>query len=359
MRRALGGLAFGAVLLVSAAAFDSASLYVPAVGLLVLCVIAAGWVHLSAWGAELVRTLGADSVEEEHPYELRVAASAGLLPPPGGELMEPLLGRPLPVAGRPSVQARVSVRFARRGRRVIEPCRLTIRDPLSLAERWIETPPAQVLVLPRVEPVLAAGNAGSSVGRAHAAGPVASAATELEIDSLRPYRPGSPASRIHWPTVARTGTVMERRLVADAESRPLVVLDPRAPASELALDQAVRAAASLCVHLARTGGCSLFLPGDRRAAELAPDMRAWPALHTRLALVEATDAAPAVTRLERTGSIFWVTAGAAAPPAGLTRAAAAARYLVTPAGVDGRAPSFTVAGCAGYRLERPRARVAA
>ena len=58
---------------------------------------------------------------------------------------------------------------------------------------------------------------------------------------------------------------MERKLISEADSRPLVVLDPRAPESPEALDAAVRAAASLTVHFAKRGGCGLLLPGDRRA----------------------------------------------------------------------------------------------
>ena len=144
---------------------------------------------------------------------------------------------------------------------------------------------------------------------------------------------------------------MERRLIPDADSRPLVVLDPRRPASEEALDAAVRAAASLAVHLAREGGCSLLLPGDRRATEIDPELRSWPQQHVRLALVEAGDGAPFAGRLERLGAILWVTAapGADAPP-GLKRAAAGARYVVTPEPIAGRAAAFEVAGCQAYRV---------
>ena len=36
----------------------------------------------------------------------------------------------------------------------------------------------------------------------------------------------------------------------------------------------MRAAASLCVHLARAGGCALLLPGDRRPTVLEPTLPA-------------------------------------------------------------------------------------
>ena len=114
-------------------------------------------------------------------------------------------------------------------------------------------------MLPRVEPVTAPGSGGAGAGAQAGLGAQPSlsgrrldaSAAELEIDGLRAYREGAPASRIHWPSVARTGEMLERRLVAELDSAPLIVMDPSAPASEEALDKAVRAAASLCVWLAR------------------------------------------------------------------------------------------------------------
>jgi uncharacterized protein (DUF58 family) len=182
---------------------------------------------------------------------------------------------------------------------------------------------------------------------------------ELELDSLRPYRPGAPASRIHWPTSARTGEMMERHLISDADSRPLVILDPRGAANEMDLDAAVRAAASLVVHLARHGGSALLLPGERRAVDVDRELRSWPSLHARLALIEADSAAPFAARLERTGPVFWVTASTGDPSPGIKRAAARARFLVRPGEWNGRAAAFTVAGCTGYRLDRGGARRAA
>ena len=122
---------------------------------------------------------------------------------------------------------------------------------------------------------------------------------------------------------------------------------------------AARACASLVVHLARTAGCSLLLPGDRRASEVDSDLRSWAPLHARLALVQPEDGAPAAGRVERAGAVFWVAAGASGPPAGIARAAAAVRYLVTPEPVAGSRVEFTVAGCAVQRIGRGAVRSAA
>ena len=101
---------------------------------------------------------------------------------------------------------------------------------------------------------------------------------------------------------------MERKLISEADSRPLVVLDPRAPESPEALDAAVRAAASLTVHFAKRGGCGLLLPGDRRAHTIERDLLAWPQAHVRLALVEE-HTGPALTAAQnRRGVIAYVAA---------------------------------------------------
>lgn len=350
MRGALGAGVFGAVLTLAAATFDTLPLFVPGLALVTLGLLSGAWVLVAAAGASVERTLGPHSVLEDEPYAIHISARTGPLPAPGGELADPLVDQPLSMLGRRSRHVTIQVRFGRRGRRALGPTRLAIRDPLGLAGRQVSSEAAEVLVLPRVEPVVVSGHGGAA--RGIDAGSLAAASAELELDSLRPYRPGAPASRIHWPTVARAREVMERRLVADEDTRPLVVLDARRPVSEEALDRAVRAAASLALHLGRAGGCGVLLPGDRRATALEPDLRAWSALHARLAVVEADDQPPAAARVAQGGALFWVTTAAGGEaPAGLRRAAAQARYLVTPVPRPGAA-GFTVADCHGYRVGR-------
>ena len=355
MTRSGGVAALGAAMLLGALAFGASSLYLPAVALLLLAGGLGLWVGLATAGAGIERTGGPATVMEESPWPLRLALRGGVVRPPGGELVEPLIDRPLALR-RTGRRVRVDVRFERRGPHVVAPARVVIRDPLGLARRELVSPAMEVLVLPRVEPVIAPRRGGAAAAGRLARAPLDTA--ELEPDALRPYRPGAPATRIHWPAVARTGEMYERSLASDASSRPLVVLDARRPPGEAALDRAVRAAASLSVHLARLGGCSVLLPGDRRATDVDPDMRAWHAIHVRLALVEA-GAAPPAGRLERAGAIYWVTAYATVPT-GLVRAAARERWHIAPAG-DGRVGTpgaradFVVAGCEGRVIGRPAA----
>ena len=358
MRRVAGTVALGVVMVLVAATFGSPSLYVPGIALVLLATAAAGWVLLAAAGATIDRRVGSTTVEEDREWPVEVTAATGTLPAPGGELSEPLIRGTLPMAGRLGRRVRVKVTFERRGRRALEPARLVIRDPFGLVERVLEAGGGQeVLVLPRIEPVVAGGSGAAGRSDAVSGARPAESSAEIEMESLRPYREGTPASRIHWATVARAGTLMERRLLADSDWRPLVVLDTSRPAGEDALDMAVRAAASLCVHLAHGGGCSVFLPGDRRAVDLDPDLSAWPPLHARLALAEPGDTIPAVRLQARRGAIFWVTAAAAARPPRPLERMQAERYLVTPGPAAAR-PAFTVAGCSGVLLSRGHRRAA-
>ena len=94
---------------------------------------------------------------------------------------------------------------------------------------------------------------------------------------------------------------------------------------------AVRAAASLCVHLAHAGGCALLLPGERRPVEIGRDLGAWPALHARLAVVEAGAAPQGGALVPRAGAVLWVTgADLNRAPRTLQRLPAAARFVVSP-----------------------------
>jgi uncharacterized protein (DUF58 family) len=367
--RPLGVALFGLALCLAGATFDTASLYVPGVALMAIAAGAGAWVALAASGASIERRTGPHTVTEEEPYPLRIEVSSGALPPPGGELIEPLLGWPVPIAGRWSRRVRINVRFQRRGRRALEPARLVIRDPLRLVSReLVGAGGDEVLVLPRVEPVTAPGGGGAGAGAHGGAGidpgvmgrRLDASMAELEIDGLRPYREGTSASRIHWPTVARRGEMLERRLVAELDSAPLIVLDPSGADDEEPLDMAVRAAASLCVHLGQAGGCAILLPGERRPVEIGHDLAGWASVHARLALVESGPAPPASSLGPRGGAVIWVTplTGAGAPRA-LERLPAGARILVAPMPLRGARALFEVAGCTGSLVERARRGVAA
>lgn len=358
MRPAVATAGLGVLLVLAAGTFDAEPLYVPGVAFLLLPLAAAGWIAATARGVRLRRSLAARRVVEGEPLEVVVEVDAGRLPLSTGTVRDGLLPEPVPLAvGRRGQRVRIQARFERRGRRELPAPRVLLRDPLGLAERHVAAPAGdEVLVLPRVEPVRAAG-AGEQAGTRRRGRPAIAA--EVELDGVREHRQGTPASRIYWPALARGAGLMERRLRAESDTTPLIVLDARG-SSDAALDAAVRACASLAVELARAGGCSVLLPGDRRPTALDPTLSGWPHLHARLAIVKRGGRPPLSGVAGRAGVVVYVAAQLPGrTPQALEHAPAAGRVLVVPGTLPGRRPSFTVAGCTGYGIERRAARRAA
>jgi uncharacterized protein (DUF58 family) len=344
-------------LCLGAGAFAATPLYLPGVAVLLIAIAAAAWVESAARGVRLLRSVGSAVVEEQAPLPITVSVSRGHLPLPSAEVYAWSHGPPLPVSGSSERKLTSVVRFPRRGRHRLGPASVLVTDPLGLYSRTIASAASEILVLPRVEPIhlVELGGEPAIFGRQ----PISALdAGATEVDSLRPHRPGSPASRIHWPTVARTTTLMERRLVADSERTPWVVVDPRDPSNADALDLVMRAAASLCVHLARSGGCALLLPGDRQPARIDHTLSGFPESHARLAVLAPDAGAPPVGCLTGSGAVLWVTA-AAGTPTQLAHLRAPLRYLVSPNPGLRLPVQFTVAGCSGQRLERGAAQLRA
>jgi uncharacterized protein (DUF58 family) len=277
-------------------------------------------------------------------------------------VLDPLAGEPVSLPSGRRSAVRVLARFERRGVRRLEAPALRLSDPLSLCtcSRSSIGPPQDVLVLPRTEPVHWLGRGGEAVGAA-AARERAELLAAVEVDGLRPYRAGTPASRIHWPALARGAGLLERRLRVDGDQTPLIVLDPRGAGSPEDLDAAVRAAASLTLELARAGGSRLLLPDERRAIAIERDLTAWPAAHARLALVEGEPRAraPAFQAVRSAlGLVLYVTARRVERLDALLGAEGwpgIAAVVVAPAALAPRGRvSFSVAGCVGVSVRLGR-----
>jgi uncharacterized protein (DUF58 family) len=355
VRSTVAAVGLGAALCLAGASFAVPSLYLPGAALVLIAAAAGAWVRLAARGVRVTRSLGAVAVEEQAALPVTVRVSHGRTRLPCADVQGWPGAETAPLRKDGTITA--SARFARRGRHVLGPASVLISDPLALSRRAVASGTDEVLVLPRIESVRAVemgGEAGIFGSRTiHTSD---SGATE--VDSLRPYRPGTSASRIHWPTVARTAILMERRLVSDGDHRPLIVVDPRRASSTDALDEAIRAAASLCVHLARRGGCALLLPGDRRPTRIDTELYGFSELHARLALLDVDAGAPPLGRVTGAQVVLWVTASAT-PAATFVQLRAPARYLVSPHALPGSRVLFTVAGCGAQLLERDaRARAA-
>lgn len=365
MKRAAGLVGTGVALTLASFTFAAAPLLVPAVAFTLIGALTPLWVSASARGAGVQRRLVAERVIEGEPVEAKIEVRRGRLGLPGGEVHDPLAGAPVSVrrplallGGGSAAEIRVLARFSRRGLHRLEPPTLVVQDLLGLSrvQRAGSGTTQELLILPRTERVqwTGSGRGERSLGGGRDASGEPLAA--VDVDGLRPYRPGTPASRIHWPGLARGAGLLERRLAPDGDTRPLIALDARGSGPVEHLDAAVRAAASLALELGRRGGCRLLLPGERRALAIEPDLVGWPGVHARLALVEGGDGAraPILGAGAQFGPLFYVVsaplerlpAALAAPGCGLT-------VLVLPAEVRFRLktpPSFEVAGCRGYAL---------
>ena len=106
----------------------------------------------------------------------------------------------------------------------------------------------------------------------------------------------------------------------------------------------MRAAASLCVELASSGGCELLVPGERRPLTIDPALRAWPEAHVRIAVSDPR-AGPMMPMGLSGAAILWVTAGSSLPPS--LRRLRPGSFLITPKG-SRRAAAFRVSGCFAY-----------
>ncbi|HTU95540.1 MAG TPA: DUF58 domain-containing protein [Solirubrobacteraceae bacterium] len=380
--------ACGLVLCLVSLVFDAAPLFVPALGMIALGVGTPAWVWFAARGAATERHLPAERVIEDEPVEAEIEVRRGLLGLPGAEVTDPftttrfeLTGELSPLRGDRTTSVRVSSRFARRGLHRLPAPALTVRDPLDLAraEAVSRAGSQQVLVLPKTEPVRWLGSGHSRRLRLPDGHAGSEALAAVDLDGLRPYRKGTPASRIHWPAVARGAGLIERRLQADGDARPLVVLDVRTPSvaghAEIELiDAAVRAAASLVLEFSGAGGCGLLLPGEQRPTMIDRELISWPAAYARLALVEGgSHSRPPVlgSMAARAGAMVYVAASPVdrlgsilgAPSGGPTVLVVPEAELVGghPRGVRTTArPTLTVSGCQGFvvgagrQYERPR-----
>jgi uncharacterized protein (DUF58 family) len=358
----------GGVVILAARAFGAVPLFVVGVGLVVLGGLAPAWLLAAARRTRLSRRFSVHRTIEDEPLEAIIEIRRGWLGLPGAELYDPLAQTSISVAdalsmltGRRRVQFRVIARIPTRGRHRFPPPSLTLGDAMGLGQVWRAGWGAEdeVLVLPRTEQVhwLRRDHRKSTSGQAYRSAHEPLGAGE--VDGLRQYMPGTPASRIHWPALARGAGLLERRLVSEPQTMPLIVLDPRRATGgdpEL-LNAAVRATASLALELARSGGVHVLLPGDRDPTLITADLGGWSPVHTRLALIEEEHdmrRGPSLRRDSARGPVILVaTRLDARSRLGTLAGHATQLVLVVPSHLGARLElpaSFQVSGCTGFVL---------
>ncbi|WP_324653627.1 DUF58 domain-containing protein [Georgenia sp. H159] len=201
--------------------------------------------------------------DQEAHVELTIRGPGNRLSPlqVAEEEVDPLLGRcprfflpRMDPGERHTVRYRVSSPF--RGAHRLGPLRLERRDPFGMTTASLALAgEGQLLVLPRIEPLGPERVHGGGLGREGQIPHMVALHGEDDV-SIRAYRDGDDLRRVHWPTTAHRGELMVRQEDRPARRRAVLVLDSRATAydgAEEAFEWAVRAVASVAVHLADDG----------------------------------------------------------------------------------------------------------
>jgi uncharacterized protein (DUF58 family) len=304
MRRGLATGWVGLLLLLAAALLGSVALFAFALGLLATVAACLVATVVGARRLTVARTVDQVEVVEGEPIGLRFLVR-GLSALPAHAEIEDGRGRWQRLDGDSTRRCAIE----RPGPHLFGPSAVRVRDDLGL---FASRPrpagePAVVLVLP--EPA-SAGTQPNPLG--------ADPGGDPEPDGLQPYMPGTPAARIHWPSVARAGEWQERRVVTAPRGMPLVVVDLSGAPDEEAIDWTLRAAAGQIQALARVGGCRVLLPGERHPIAVENVAEGWPSMHRRLAGLRGSVATAAPT--SGPGAIhIWAAQAPALAAAGSVR----------------------------------------
>ena len=268
MKRPLVVLASATGLVLLSAAVASRALVGLAIGWVLLAGAAWAMVALSARSLAVERITGATEVQEGAPVRVRFAVARCRWLPVQVEIANHAGGW-LPLKdGAASLELRVD----RPGAYRLMLTTIRLRDPIGLFERRMLAGRVETLL------VLPAPRSHPSVQLRH---------TELTDDpepqGLAPYTPGTPLTRIHWPTLARGAGLQVRHLASPRGELPLVVVETAGAATPAALDWVARTAAGYILMLARNGGCRVLLPGDSSETRVIGSDAAWRSMHRRLA----------------------------------------------------------------------------
>jgi len=145
-----------------------------------------------------------------------------------------------------------------RGKFVVGPMRVRIADVFGLVELTANFATKNTLtVTPKIVPLASASTTGSWSNDGDGRTRMTAAAGEDDVIP-RAYRDGDELRRVHWRSTARYGELMVRREEQRWQDRAVIILDSRRGAHagtgpSSSFEYAVSAAASIGVHLAKSG----------------------------------------------------------------------------------------------------------
>ena len=162
-----------------------------------------------------------------------------------------------------------------RGRHHLGPLTVRVSDAFGLARREVVLPgESSVLVLPRTYPLsgLPPMQAGSGGEEESSHRVTLHGASDVGV---REYRDGDDLRRIHWPSTARTGSMMVRQDEQPGRRRALVLLDNQASShtgtgGAGSLEWAVSAAASVATHLVARDHETYLATADLTSEPMTP-----------------------------------------------------------------------------------------
>jgi uncharacterized protein (DUF58 family) len=263
--RAFAVLAGGALLWIASRVVGSPDLHILSVGILALVPLGALLVWLRRHRLEATRRL---STRRVFPggrirVDIEVRNQSGSRTP--FLLLEDRIPAPLGtparlvipfVAGGGRERASYEVTARRRGRYAVGPLVASVADPFDLARYRIEFEEVHdLIVYPEVEE-LETIQVASPVGGSGESASRQLFRTGEEFYTMREYEIGDDLRRIHWPSTARTGSLMIRQDETARRAAAVVFLDTRRSAAGGArepFERAVSAAASIGVLYLRTG----------------------------------------------------------------------------------------------------------
>jgi uncharacterized protein (DUF58 family) len=297
----------------ASASLGSPALFAVAIGLVLLTGAARAAVALSARGVEVERTISASEVQEDRPLRLCFRIRGRTWLPAHIEVQDDSRGW-LALSAR---GAALEIRVGRPGAYWLAPTAVRVRDAIGMFElRTFAGRTEPLLILP-------APSGYSSVRPHHS-----EVIEDPEPHGLRPYVPGMPLTRIHWPALARGAGLQARHFAPASAGLPMVVVDTVGAAGQEALDWAARVAAGYVLALARNGGCRVLLPGDANATSVTGVGGEWRAMHRRLARLGDLPPGTATPPAARTAALAVSAATAPRPltpppplPAGVLPAA--------------------------------------
>lgn len=169
-------------------------------------------------------------------------------------------------ATRPGGRAEAVYRFvtSRRGHLEVGPVELSRRDPWGLFHRVRETGEVkEISVYPRVL-AIAAPDVVNRLSRDAGAADVTAGSDRFH--TLREYVVGDELRKVHWPSSARTGTLMVKQMVDSPRPKLLLFCDCNGaayPHPEV-FEQAIDATVSLAYAIAATGVPLAVAAGHRQ-----------------------------------------------------------------------------------------------